>query len=104
MLSRLADSGMAIAYISHRIPEVFEISSNVTILRDGRQVLTAPIADLTPQEVIDNMVGRELKEDLQTHRDATPGEVVLRATDIEAPRVNSVMIKARPSVRRSSGT
>ena len=95
MLSRLADGGMAIAYISHRIPEVFEISSNVTILRDGRQVLTSPIADLTPQEVIDNMVGRELKEDLQTHRDATPGEVVLRATDIEAPRVNSVSLEVR---------
>jgi ABC-type sugar transport system ATPase subunit len=95
MLSRLAEGGMAIAYISHRIPEVFEISSNVTILRDGRQVLTAPIADLTPQEVIDNMVGRELKEDLQTHRDATPGEVVLRATDIEAPRVNSVSLEVR---------
>ena len=95
MLSRLAEGGMAIAYISHRIPEVSEISSNVTILRDGRQVLTAPIADLTPQEVIDNMVGQELKEDLQTHRDATPGEVVLRATDIEAPRVNSVSLEVR---------
>ncbi len=95
MLSRLAEGGMAIAYISHRIPEVFEISSNVTILRDGRQVLTAPIAALTPQEVIDNMVGRELKEDLQTHRDATPGEVVLRATDIEAPRVSSVSLEVR---------
>jgi ABC-type sugar transport system ATPase subunit len=36
-----------------------------------------------------------LKEDLQTHRDATPGEVVLRATDIEAPRVNSVSLEVR---------
>ncbi len=95
MLQRLAEGGMAIAYISHRIPEVFEISSHVTILRDGKQVLNAPIVDLTPQEVIDSMVGRELKKDLESHRVANPGEVVLSARDITAPRVNNVSLDVR---------
>lgn len=95
MLQRLAEGGMAIAYISHRIPEVFEISSNVTILRDGKQVLSSPIVDLTPQEVIDSMVGRELKQDLESHRVANPGEVVLSARDITAPRVNNVSLDVR---------
>lgn len=95
MLERLAAGGMAIAYISHRIPEVFRICTNVTILRDGKQVLTTPIADITPEQVVDQMVGRELKRDLATHRDAEPGEVVLRAEGIIAPGVNDVDLQVR---------
>jgi ABC-type sugar transport system ATPase subunit len=95
MLERLAAGGMAIAYISHRIPEVFRICTNVTILRDGKQVLTAPIADVTPEQVVDQMVGRELKRDLATHRDADPGDVVLDAEGITAPGVNNIDLQVR---------
>jgi ABC-type sugar transport system ATPase subunit len=58
-------------------------------------VLSAPIEDLTPQEVIDSMVGRELKKDLESHRVANPGDVVLSARDITAPRVNNVSLEVR---------
>jgi ABC-type sugar transport system ATPase subunit len=95
MLERLAAGGMAIAYISHRIPEVFRICTNVTILRDGQQVITTPIADITPEQVVDQMVGRELKRDLATHRDAEPGEVVLRAEGIVAAGVDNVDLQVR---------
>lgn len=95
MLERLAEGGMAIAYISHRIPEVFRISDDVTILRDGKQILTAPTSDLTPEQVVDLMVGRELKQDLASHRDADPGAVVLRAEGITAPGVHDVDVEVR---------
>ncbi|HEV8023270.1 MAG TPA: sugar ABC transporter ATP-binding protein [Candidatus Nanopelagicales bacterium] len=95
MLERLAAGGMAIAYISHRIPEVFRICTNVTILRDGKQVITTPIADITPEQVVDQMVGRELKRDLASHRDAEPGAVVLQAEGITAPGVDNVDLQVR---------
>lgn len=95
MLKRLAKSGMAIVYISHRIPEVFSICDNVTILRDGKRVATEAIKDTTGEKVVDQMVGRELKADLQSHRDANPGDVVLRATGIRAPGVNGVDLEVR---------
>lgn len=95
MLKRLAKSGMAIVYISHRIPEVFSICDNVTILRDGKRVASEAIKDTTGEKVVDQMVGRELKADLQSHRDAKPGEVVLRATGIRAPGVNGVDLEVR---------
>lgn len=95
MLERLAAGGMAIAYISHRIPEVFRIGDNVTILRDGKQVITTPIADITPEQVVDQMVGRELKRDLASHRDAEPGAVVLQAEGITAPGVDNVDLQVR---------
>lgn len=95
MLQRLAERGMAIVYISHRIPEVFRICHTVTILRDGQRVSVAPIAKTTPESVVDQMVGRELKKDLASHRDAKPGAVVLKAEGIRAPGVNGVSLEVR---------
>jgi ABC-type sugar transport system ATPase subunit len=95
MLQRLAANGMAIIYISHRIPEVFKIGDTVTILRDGAQVFNSPLADTTPDSVVDQMVGRELKLDLQSHREANPGSIVLEARGIRAPGVNGIDITVR---------
>jgi len=86
---------MAIVYISHRIPEVFRICDTVTILRDGKRVSVSPISETSPEKVVDQMVGRELKKDLASHRDAGPGEVVLRAEGIIAPGVNGVSLEVR---------
>lgn len=95
MLERLAKQGLAIIYISHRIPEVFRLCHNVTILRDGKLVYVSEIKKTTPQEVINQMVGRELKMDLGSRRDAKPGEVVMSAKGIRAPGVNNVSLDVR---------
>jgi ABC-type sugar transport system ATPase subunit len=95
MLQRLAAKGMAIIYISHRIPEVFSICTDVTILRDGQLVATTPISETSPSEVIDAMVGRELKLDLEVTRESHPGEVVLSATNIRAVGVHDVDLTVR---------
>ena len=96
MLQRLAERGLAIIYISHRIPEIFRICDRVTVLRDGRLVDTVEIAATTPQQVVDNMVGRELKVDLESHRDAAPpGEVILSARGIKANGVNGIDLDVR---------
>jgi ABC-type sugar transport system ATPase subunit len=95
MLQRLAEGGMAIVYISHRIPEVFRICHSVSILRDGQLVHSGAIAETTPDKVVDMMVGRELKADLQTHRKSSPGDVVLRAEGIRAPGVNGIDLEVR---------
>jgi ABC-type sugar transport system ATPase subunit len=95
MLQRLAAGGMAIIYISHRIPEVFRICTAVTILRDGEVVARSTIAETTPSGVIDAMVGRELKLDLQVRREADPGDVVLSARGIRAKNVRGVDLEVR---------
>lgn len=95
MLQRLAAGGMAIVYISHRIPEVFRICHSVSILRDGRLVHSGAIADTTPEKVVDMMVGRELKADLQTHRTSSAGDLVLRAEGVRAPGVNGIDLEVR---------
>jgi len=95
MLQRLASKGMAIIYISHRIPEVFRICTTVTTLRDGQLVSVAEVKSTTPGAVIDGMVGRELNLELQERRTAVPGDVVLSARGIRAPNVNGVDLEVR---------
>lgn len=96
MLQRLAGTGLAIVYISHRLPEIFAICERVTVLRDGRLIETGDIADTTPDRLVDTMVGRELKRELQADRAAhEPGEVVLSARGITAPKVQGIDLDVR---------
>ena len=56
----LREHGSAVLFISHRLDEVFEICDTVTVMRDGAVVHEAPIADMTPDDMVRRMVGREL--------------------------------------------
>ena len=62
IVRQLARDGVAIVYITHRLDEVFALARQVTVLRDGRKVLTAPAAELSRSAIIKAMVGRELSE------------------------------------------
>jgi ABC-type sugar transport system ATPase subunit len=95
MLQRLAESGLAIVYISHRLPEIFAICERVTVLRDGGMVDTMDIADTAPDALVDKMVGRELKRDLETVRESHPGDVVISARNIIAPKVEGIDLDVR---------
>src|SRR6202046_3625492 len=55
---QLVSSGVAVLYISHHHEEVFEICQDATVIRDGEIVLTAPIKELSKEELIAAMVGR----------------------------------------------
>lgn len=95
MLRRLAGKGLAIVYISHRLPEIFSTCDRVTVLRDGQVVDAMPISEITPQDLVDKMVGRELERDLAITREATPGEVVLSARGITAAGVDGIDLDVR---------
>src|SRR5271166_1166136 len=60
VVRQLASAGVAIIFTSHRIDEVIELADRVTVLRDGRRVLTAPIENLSRGAIISAMVGRTL--------------------------------------------
>lgn len=60
IINMLRDRGCGIIYISHKMEEILRISDEVTIMRDGTWVATKPAADLTMNEIIKLMVGREL--------------------------------------------
>jgi ribose transport system ATP-binding protein len=59
-VERLRGAGRGIVYISHRMEEIFRLADRITVLRDGRRVLTAPRAELGPERLVEHMVGRTL--------------------------------------------
>ena len=78
LLRRLKAQGIAIVYISHRMEEVFEICDRITVLRDGRRVLTDDAANLTMQRVIDQIVGRKVEQAMEwKERHVSPGADML---------------------------
>jgi rhamnose transport system ATP-binding protein len=77
VIATLRDSGAAVLFISHRLDEVFEICQRVTVMRDGRQVLSSAVAGLTADALVRAMVGRDL-EGSAADGSHTPGEQVLR--------------------------
>jgi rhamnose transport system ATP-binding protein len=73
---RLAESGVAVLFVSHRLDEVFELSDRITVLRDGQHISTKSTTEVTEVTLIRDMVGRELADFF--HRTAhEPGDVAL---------------------------
>jgi ribose transport system ATP-binding protein len=58
----LSTQGVAIVYISHRMPEIQAVARRVTVLKDGRTVLTAPLAEAPTSRLVRAMVGRDLAD------------------------------------------
>ena len=60
IMHRLAERGIAIIYISHRMAEIFEHCDRITVMRDGCHIRTENISEISPEEVVNSMVGRVL--------------------------------------------
>jgi ribose transport system ATP-binding protein len=94
LISGLRRQGVAMAYISHRMDEVFRLGDRVTVLRDGRQVACMPAGEATPDELVTMMVGR--KVDMSYHRGERPlaGECLLELQDVSAENgIRNVTLK-----------
>ena len=76
IINMLRDRGCGIIYISHKMEEILRISDDVTIMRDGQWVATRPASQLTMDEIIRLMVGRELTNRFPP-KDNVPGDVIL---------------------------
>ena len=76
IINMLRDKGCGIIYISHKMEEILRISDDVTIMRDGQWVATRPAKELTMDEIIRLMVGRELTNRFPPKTNQ-PGEIIL---------------------------
>jgi rhamnose transport system ATP-binding protein len=76
VVETLRARGNAVLFVSHRLEEIFSVCRRVTVMRDGRHVLTKPIGELTIPSVIRAMVGRDMDALFPTVP-TEPGRVVL---------------------------
>ncbi|MEE0968629.1 MAG: ATP-binding cassette domain-containing protein [Clostridia bacterium] len=77
IISMLKDRGCGIIYISHKMEEILRISDDITVMRDGTHVITAPAKDMTMDKIISLMVGRELTDRFPPKINK-PGETIFK--------------------------
>ena len=86
IIRQLKESGCGIVYISHRLEELSHITDRVTIMRDGHYITSGNFNDFTMDEIIANMVGREIKEKYP-RVDCAVGETVFEVKNLNAGRL-----------------
>lgn len=99
-LRQLKAKGVAIIYVSHRMDEIARIADRATILRDGKHVITAPLADLPIDVMIEHIVGKKSKGLADVARgDVSRGEVLLELANVTGPHKPENVSFARIGVR-----
>ncbi len=96
IINMLRDRGCAIIYISHKMAEILRISDEVTIMRDGKWIETKEAKNLTMDEIIKLMVGRELTN-VYPPKVNKIGDVLLEVDNLSAEysKLRDVSFKAR---------
>jgi ribose transport system ATP-binding protein len=82
----LQRQGIGIIYISHRMREIFELADEVTVLKDGRYVGTRHVSEVTMDDLVRLMIGRDLK-DVYPKREPKLGDVVLEVKNLRRPKL-----------------
>ena len=88
-IRELKESGSTILYISHRLEELDEICDYLTVMRDGCFIKTAKVGEITRNEIIYSMVGREIT-DIYPKETAEIGNNILRVEDINNDSVHHI--------------
>lgn len=83
IINKLRDRGCGIIYISHKMEEIKAISDDITIMRDGKWIATEPVKDLTTEQIINMMVGRDLTNRFPP-KDNVVKEEILKVEELTA--------------------
>ena len=81
IIQEMKANGATIIYISHRLDELYQVADRVTVMRDGCYVTTKDIGEVTKDQLIAHMVGRELKKEFD-QRSTETDEVLLETRDL----------------------
>lgn len=96
IIQQLKEQGIIILYVSHRMKEIFQISDQVVVIKDGKFVRQMPTEETTEAELIKLMVGRDLGNVFhELDRNKEIGEVVLKVEKLSNPWFKDVSFELR---------
>ena len=96
LIGSLRGRGVTSIYISHRLPEIFQLADRISVLRDGRLVGTVARAQASEAELVQMMIGRPLAEYFPQHLAAAPGRPLLEVENLSSPgRFSGVSLQVR---------
>jgi len=84
VIAGLRKQGVAMAYISHRMDEVFRLGDRITVMRDGKPVASMRAGETEAGEVVRMMVGRKVDMNYERGERPAPGECMLRLERVSA--------------------
>lgn len=82
-IEKLKKRGITIVYISHKMDEIFRIADDITVMRDGRHIKTAPASEFTQDSLVKMMVGREISN-VYPKETVPIGDVVLQVEHLSS--------------------
>jgi ribose transport system ATP-binding protein len=101
VIRKLKADGVSVVFVSHKLDELYAVCDRVTVMRDGRTVRVAPMADITRLQLVSDMLGRDVAA-ADGHatgfgaRTARAGEEVLAIEGLHAPpRVRGASLEVR---------
>ncbi|MDC7233965.1 MAG: sugar ABC transporter ATP-binding protein [Spirochaetales bacterium] len=81
IIREIKKQGVAIVYISHHLPEIFEVADRVTVLRDGKKIDTCDIKDVDNKTLVEMMIGEKI-DDFVRSGDSETGDVILKVENL----------------------
>jgi len=81
IIEQLKKEGLTIIYISHHLPEIFKVCDRVTVMRDGKKISTDKVKDVTPEKLVEMMVGKAVDQFYTGHK-TTIGDTVLKVNNL----------------------
>lgn len=87
IINQLRKQGVGIVYISHRMDEIKQITDRITVMRDGRYIDTVLTSEVTNQQIISMMVGRQIYDSSKPENARTNSETVLEVIGLNRNRV-----------------
>ncbi len=94
IIRSLKSRGIAIIYISHKMEEILQIADTITVMRDGRHITTQAAGELTNEQLINLIVGRELSS-VFDKRSSQPGEILLEVKGLSGEKFSEINFHAR---------
>ena len=80
-IRRLKEQGISFLYISHKMEEIFRIADDITIIRDGKSIISGRVDEFTEDSIITHMVGRSI-DNIYPKEQVPIGEVVFEAKNL----------------------
>jgi len=93
LIHRVSERGLAVLFVSHHFDEVFELAQTVTVLRDGRHIVTRPVDGLTEPALVELVIGRTLDEFHHDVGAVEQGPVVLEAKGLRGETIRGLDFK-----------
>lgn len=96
LIGKLKEQGKIILYVSHRMAEIFQISDNIVVLKDGRMVRSFMTSETDEKELVKAMVGRDIGDTYKNlKRNDTVGDVLLEVKNLVTDAIHDVSFKLR---------